>query len=166
MSASDALRNYSQKLLNQQTRRQKRPAGKKNQKPEKYLEGLVLKWAQGRGLDLHVVESKAVYSASAGRYLRGQTEAGMPDLIGNYQGLSVWIELKAPGRRGTLKAHQFEFLVAKAKAGCFACCTDSVYHVESLFKSFLDADDKSRVSMLLSDLPKPKCFDADDEDLF
>lgn len=166
MSVRDALRRYSQGLLDQEMRRQKRRPGRKNQRPEKDLERQVLEWAQVQGLDLHVVESKAVYSKAAGRYLRGQTASGMPDLIGTYRGLSVWIELKAQGRRGTLKEHQFVFLLGKAKAGCFACCTDSVDHVSNLFLNWLALDESSRIKLLLNDLPKRRDSSHDDEDLF
>jgi len=155
MSAKSALLNYHKKIWDKDKRTQSR-AGKKNDKPEKALEKSVLAWASSRNLFLHVVESKAVYSASAGRYLRGQAEAGLPDLIGNVLGLSVWIELKAKGRRGTLKEHQRAFLVRKIEQGCFACCVDSVDQLASLLSSYFNTPSSDRAQLLQNHLPKKR----------
>jgi hypothetical protein len=152
MSAKDALLKYHAKHAAGVKRTQSR-AGKKNGKPEKVLEKQVLTWASNHAIHLHVVESKAVYSASAGRYLRGQAEAGLPDLIGNIEGLSAWIELKAKGRRGTLKEHQREFLVRKIEQGCFAVCIDSVDQLASVLAAFLSTPSSDRVRLLLDHLP-------------
>ena len=157
MSAESALHNHHQKLWDQQKRRQKR-GSKKNAKPEKALEMLVLEWALQKGLFLHVIEAKAVYSAAAARYLRGQAEAGIPDLIGNFGAPSVWIELKAKGRRGTLKEHQRSFLVRKVKQGCFAVCVDSVNLLDTLLNAFLNSHGNDRVQMLIDSLPKIRSF--------
>ena len=161
MSAKSALLNYHARIWTSEKRSQSR-RGKKNDKPEKVLEKSVLSWALLNGLNLHVIESKAVYSASAGRYLRGQAEAGLPDLIGNIQGLSAWIELKAKGRRGTLKEHQRLFLIRKIEQGCFACCIDSVDQLAELFESYFNTHVSDRVQLLLDHLPKKRRLDSND----
>lgn len=140
-------------------------SARKNNKPEQSVVKEVLKWAKSRGLDLHVVESKAVYSASAGRYLHSQTSESLPDLLGNYQGLSVWIECKAKGRVSTLKEHQRAFLARKATQNCFACVTDSVKRLENYFDTFLTLLPEDRPTYLLSHL-KPKKPHSDESDLF
>lgn len=155
MSAEDALLKHHQKLLDREIRSAKR-GRKKNQKPEKELEKQILAACEQWGFDLHVVEAKAVYSEKAGRYLRGQTEAGLPDLVGNLEGLSVWIELKAPGRRSTLKEHQRAFLVRKIEAGCFAVCVDSAEGLYDLTRAFLSTRSSDRCQLLLDHLPKKR----------
>lgn len=165
MSAEDALKKYYARQMGSEKRRRK---GRKNGKPEKELERSVLQWASSQGIFLHVVEAKAVFSEKAQRYLRGQAEAGLPDLIGNHGSLSVWIELKAKGRRSTLKEHQREFLVAKIEQGCFACCVDSVEMLESLLVSFLSTGTSDRQLLLLNALPAKRNlpFEAADEVFF
>lgn len=154
MSAKDALNRYYKRQMGRDKRDQK--PKRKNAKPEKFLEKEVLAWASSKAIHLHVVEAKAVYSQSAGRYLRGQAEAGLPDLIGNIEGLSVWIELKAKGRRSTLKPHQQAFLIAKIEQGCFAACIDSVDQLESLLSTYFKTAFSDRAKLLLDHLPKKK----------
>jgi len=160
-----ALHRYYAKELEKEKRSRNR-ATKRNGKPEKELEKSILKWASQKAIHLHVIEAKAVYSQSAGRYLRGQAEAGIPDLIGNCGGLSMWIELKSPGRRGTLKQHQREFLVQKVKQGCFSCCVDSVEQLDRLLAAFLSTPFSGRVQLLLDHLPKSRHPSNHDDRLF
>ena len=150
--AQRALLNYHAKDAAKLSRKSSRQ-GRKNDKPEKVLEKQILIWAVNHGLSLHVVESKAVYSVAAGQYLRGQAEAGLPDLIGNLAELSVWIELKAKGRRGTLKEHQRDFLIRKVEQGSFASCIDSVDQLSELLSTFLSTAFSDRVRLLLHHLP-------------
>lgn len=126
-----------------------------NQKPEKEVEKSVLEYMKSLGCKLTVVESKAVFSQSSGRYLSGQTIAGFPDIVGlNSQGLFLGLELKALGRRSTLKNHQRLFLTQIIHSNGFACVTDSVSHLSSLYSKFLlETNLEKRQALLLQDLP-------------
>ncbi len=154
MSAEDALLKHHQRQWDK-IQKESRPK-RKNRKPEKLVEIEVLAWAKEMGMSLHVVESKAVYSRAAGRYLHSQTSESLPDLIGNFGEFSVWIELKARGRRSTLKDHQREFLVRKIQEGCFACCTDRMMHIDHLFQTWLKAGEMYRQKYLMDDLPRKR----------
>lgn len=165
MSVKDALNNYYKKQMGT-ANRQKR----KNKKPEKEVEKKVLAWAAKHGFDLQVFESKAVYSASAGRYLHSQASESVSDLIGNNQEIACYIELKAPGRRSTLKEHQLRFLQKKINQGCFACCVDSALMLEDTWSKWRSLKDKEQAKkFLLNYLPKKKqkkdAPQADDTDL-
>lgn len=156
MSAKEALHKYLKRQANIIDREMKGKK-RKNKKPEKETEKKVLNWCKKIGIDIHVIESKAVYSKKAGRYLKSQTSESLPDLIGNYEGIAVFIELKAYQRRRALKDHQRDFLIRKIKQDCFACCTDRVEHINDLFKDWLNLSSReSRINLLLSDLPKKR----------
>jgi hypothetical protein len=125
-------------------------------KEKTLVEPSILYWAKRNGFDLSVVDTSAVYNPYAGRYLRKQASESLPDVIGNFKELSVWIELKAPQKRRSIlqSPHQIAFLERKIKAGCFACVTDSVEHLSALWSGYLKAED--RVAFLISDLPRRK----------
>lgn len=102
----------------------------------------------------------------AKRYLRRQASESLPDIIGNYNHISVWIELKAPGQRGAINAkkslHQREFLVRKIQQGCFACVTDGPEHLRSLFFKWKNATSMiDRVAILMGDLPNKRLIPLD-----
>ena len=149
MSVKKALENYSRKHM-----------GIKRERPEKQVEKSVLEWCARSGFDISVVESKAVYSRSAGRYLRGQTEAGFSDLVGvTSTGRACFIELKAEGKRSTLKPHQYDFLLRKIKLGAFACCVDSVELIDSIYTRWLniiDIEPETAKAFLEDNLHKSK----------
>jgi len=130
--------------------------GKRNQSPEKDVEKQVMAEASRLGFDLHVIESKAVYSHKAGRYLRGQAEPGYSDLSGNHGHIAVYIELKARGRRSTLSDVQRDFLLKKIKQGCFAGCVDSPEMFESLWETWLITPEIDQIELLLNTLPVKK----------
>jgi hypothetical protein len=130
---------------------------KKNGKPEQLVVKAVMEWGKRVGCDLHIVESKAVYSKAAGRYLHTQTSESLPDIIGNWKDLSLWIEVKAKGRRSTLKPHQKDFLERKIQQGCFAVCVDDVQDLDLIFQKFQVATPGMiREGILLDHLPKKK----------
>lgn len=151
-STKAVLERYFTKQASISDRAMKR-GSKKNKKPEKDFEREFLPYATRLGFDLHVVESKAVYSQAAGRYLRSQTSESLPDVVGCHAGLSVWIELKAPGRLSTLKSHQKEFLEKKINQGCFACVTDSTAHFQFLWNAYIISPDDSKIQLLMDALP-------------
>ena len=158
----DALNRHHDKLHKQNERRSS-GVSRKNGKPEQLVVKAILQWAQGRGLDLHVVESKAVYSKAAGRYLHSQISESLSDLIGNYQGFAIYVEVKAKGRASTLKEHQRLFLSRKATQGCFATVADSVEVLALRFEAWLMLSPEKRPGYLLKFLQPKK---ADDKPLF
>lgn len=154
MSVEDALRKYSTRAFKKEERSRK--PRRKNKTPERDVQKLVMSWLKANGFSCNVVESKAVWSQKAGRYLKGQTEAGVSDIFGSTpNGLACFIELKAPGKRATLKEHQRQFLKSKIEVGAFAICTDSV---EYLIEAWLGFEHHkalgSHVDFLLKQLPK------------
>lgn len=139
---------------------------RKNKKPEKELESKLLPVLKMHGIFASVVESKAVYSAGAGRYLSGQAASGFPDIVGcNNQGAFLAIELKAPGRRSTVRPSQRQFLLNVIAHNGFAVVTDSVDHFVQLYSRWILIDSALKKSILLNDLPKEKAA-KDDGQLF
>lgn len=155
MSVGDALLKYSKRQLRGKTNGKPR---KKNSSPEKEVEKEVLEWCQKLGIDVNVIESKAVYSVAAGRYLRGQVSTGFPDLVGNTRdGIAVYVELKARGRLSTVKAHQLEFITRKIRQGAFACVVDGSGRLGDLFSRWSLLIKQSRTeaeNYLIKSLPK------------
>lgn len=130
----------------------------RNSGPEKYVETEVLSWANRMGFDLTVVDTSAVWNPIANRYLRRQASESLPDLIGNYGSLSVWIELKAPGKRSAINSqkHQRHFLIRKIKQGCFAVVTDGVAHLSQIWHKYKAAQHFDRKAILIEDLPQER----------
>lgn len=163
MSAENALKNYSKKILGQG----KRKTRGKNKRPEKSTEKQCMDWFHEHGFSMHVVEAKAVYSQSAGRYLSGQVAAGFSDAAGCApDGIGCFVEFKAKGRLSTLRPQQREFLKAKILRGCFSCVVDSCEKLSELYSRW--KKEKRRgpeygISYLMGELPKDKI--SKDKDL-
>lgn len=155
MSAQDALNKYYAKQLREFTKKPK----KKNQSPEADFKKEAMAWLNSKGFSVHSIESKAVWNPKANRYIRGQTDSGFSDLVGvtPTYGVACFIELKAPGRRSTLKEHQKHFLISKIDKMAFAICTDSIAHIDGIFMRWQDAfmrqDFMEAKKLLLQDLP-------------
>ena len=160
MSVKLALEKYSRRAAGVKRKRQ---SNQGNASPEKEVEKEVLEWARKADFDLSVVESKATYSLSAGRYLHGNAEAGFPDLVGNtpmcHGSIACFIELKAKGKINTIRPGQVEFLSRKIKRGCFAVCVDSAESLANHYRHWHNLLLESQVlaiDYLLSVLPKYK----------
>ena len=125
--------------------------------PEKQVELEIISWGSRNGFDLTVVDTSAVWNPMAGRYLSKQASESLPDMIGNYGGLSVWIELKAPGRRCVINSkssqHQRAFLMRKIKQGCFAVVSDGEAHLRSIWDKYRQASQFEKPAVLIADLP-------------
>lgn len=164
MSAKLALEKYLRRSAGLGKKRErkdkKRSSISTERSPEKEVEKEALVWCKSKGFDISVVESKAVYSRAAGRYLRGQTEAGFSDLVGvTNDGRAVFIELKAKGKLSTLKPHQYDFLLRKIKLGAFACCIDSASlldEVHSKWSHLIEIEPEMAKKYLEEILPKSK----------
>lgn len=123
--------------------------------PEKAFQNALLKHMRSLGFDVTYMDSStfgvAVNISKTGEY-------GISDLVGNIGSLSVWVEVKAPGRLKSLKVHQYMFLRRKLEAGCFACCVDSIERFDELWKLFQSADFPGE---LIEELPtNPQIKDA------
>lgn len=119
--------------------------GRKNKSPEKEVVKELLNWLKDNKFDVHVVESKAVYSVAAGRYLSGQTDAGMSDIVGcTPEGVACFIEAKAKNKLSTLSLIQQDFLIKKATRGCFAIHTDSVERLKKIYEHWVMAREKNK----------------------
>jgi len=106
-------------------------------KPEKLVETDVMCWLKSNGFSCHVVESKAVYSKAAGRYLRGMAARGFLDIVGNDKlGAACFIELKAKGKRSTLRPAQHEFIIDKICTNAFAVVVDSAELLSSYYEKW------------------------------
>lgn len=143
MSAKDALNKYYQR----QMPKPQKPR-RKNQKPEAELEKHIKALFIELKFSMNKVEAKAVYNPHAGTYLRGQTEAGVSDWVGcTPDGCGCFVEVKAPGRRSTLKQHQRIFLETKIKLGAFAACVDST---ELLYSTWTEWQHRRLMDPMLS----------------
>jgi hypothetical protein len=132
----------------------KRPTGRKNNKPERQLQKQMIEALKQIGVFAFHVESKAVYSASAGAYLNSQTVVGCADILGvTPQGQFLAVEVKSPGRRSTLREAQCDFLTNVIERGGFAVCSDSLEHLLALYSEWLTTDLCSRAPLLRRDLP-------------
>jgi len=122
------------------------------------------------GFDLNGVEAKAVWNPREGRYMSTQAAPGFPDLCGSGpDGESVWIEVKAKGKRHTIRHAQFEFLLNKIKRNCFAICSDNAEYAIAAFNKWKALNNLDRQNFLISELPKAIKFlecANDDENLF
>jgi hypothetical protein len=153
-STLKALNNFMAKDARKKAPKKNRST--KNKSPEKALVKLLITEAKAMGMELAVVDSAAVFSVSAGCYLGSQTSESLPDLIGDDDmGRVIYLEAKAPGKRSTLKPHQYDFLKRKIERGCFACCSDNPKHFRRLYEAWLDLDRLARARYLLEDLPVP-----------
>lgn len=151
----NSINKYNEKHIKKDTL-----SKRKNSKPEKELEKQIMPYLKQAGIFCWVVDSSAVYSKSAGRYLYSQSDVGTPDLLGvNSQGQFVAVELKAPGRRSSLKEHQRQFLIRIIEHHGFAMCCDSVQSFLDLYASWLAAPVNNRQAILLNSLPRRR--DAD-----
>ena len=156
MSVKDALDNYSRRYLGIKKKR----TNKKNKQPEREVQKEVLAWCSATGFDVSVVESKAVYSRSAGRYLRGQATAGFSDLAGvTPDGTGCFIELKAPNKLSTFRHAQYDYLCSKIRKGAFGCCVDSVCLLADLYRVWVNLKKNNtteHIDFLLQEIPKPR----------
>lgn len=101
---------------------------RRNAKPEKAVQDEALLWMRMQGWDVEIFEAKATYDPKRGIYRQQAMKSGVVDCLGNTNnGIGVAIEFKAPGRLGTLKDNQREFLERKIDSRCFAVVVDSSY---------------------------------------
>ena len=144
-----SIERYSAKQL-----KQNKPS-RKNKKPEQEVVKALLSWLQMNGFHAFRVESQAAYNPNSGHYTSSFAPTGCSDILGTTPcGRSLYLEVKAPGKRSTLKNHQRDFLLEGIRRGSLACCSDSVQHFQNLYDSWLLTDERS--DLLTKDLPLSK----------
>lgn len=117
--------------------------GLRNQKPEKRVEAQVLYYLRARGWNMDVVESKAVFSKGAGKYIKGMATPGFSDLVGVCPGgRAAYIELKAPKSARTVRADQRLFLTRKIESEAFAAVIWSIEELERVMSGYAEAGNK------------------------
>jgi len=104
------------------------------------------------GWSMTIIEARANFSEESQRYTSGAVAAGYPDLSGNMaDGRAVFIEVKAKGKRSTIRPAQHQFLIGKISSNCFAACIDSIECFEKLFSEWKNS--QNRKALLLKELP-------------
>lgn len=91
---------------------------------------------------------------------------GTPDLMGVCpNGYFHANEVKAPGKRSSLRPNQREFLMRVILNNGFAICSDSVEHTKKLYDKWIKEKElKKKRDLLIQDLPVKRSKDrADDE---
>jgi hypothetical protein len=157
----NAVEKWSQRQLPMATYK------KKNKKPEAdFMLELKKYLNETLNYSVDIVESKGVFNEEAGRYMHGKTRPGFPDICGNTQdGQAVWIEVKAPGKRSTLRPDQREFLIEKIASNSLALVVDSIEYLNAALDGYRKANAKQ--AYLLKQLPNeaPRHIKARGSDL-
>jgi hypothetical protein len=133
-----------------------------HEKPEKHITlPLVLRECQKLGMKMFKVDASS-YDVRTGRMGSGnQVQAGFPDLCGiGPGGESLWIELKAPGKRYNLSDLQYEFLknAILHAPGVFATVVDSPGNLLEIWQKWISSGKSSEV--LLKYLPRHERLQA------
>jgi hypothetical protein len=139
---------------------------RQNESPEAdFVHEKLIPFCREAGIKIFKYESKAMFSESMGAYIKGVVPVGHSDLAGRFtNGVAVYLEAKAPGRRSRLKPHQREFLVDAIRDNCFAACVDNISDLKDLILRYNRAENK--VALLLSALPPETEANHDSGKLF
>lgn len=130
----DAPESTKNALLKSISTSAKRPT-RKNKKPERDLQKKIFSWCREAGMHVYITDRG--YWGRIGMLYSCPFAQGHSDISGNDKdGLSVYIEVKAPGRIKTLKSDQREFLKERIKEKCFATVTDDLEKLKSLYFKF------------------------------
>lgn len=148
---------------------------RRNAKPEKEVEKVCLEWMRAVGWSVEIYEAKSTWSPEAGAWINQSMKAGTCDCMGSTgDGHSVAIEFKAPGCLSSFnsikRTRQREFIVRKIESNCFACVTDSLVRLQTIYGTWLDLKQRNFPDLarqyLMSQLPKKKSGRDDDSELF
>jgi len=131
-------------------------------KPENQVYQAVVIWSRINNFWLHRIESKATYSSRLKMYTYNTpAPKGFPDVCGlGPNGEPVFIELKAKGKRSTLRIEQYQFLKTAIERQAFAVCIDDIDDLATQYQTYTsllkDSGYKEAAKYLLSRLPVPK----------
>jgi hypothetical protein len=164
MSYKDRVKKAIDLYIERESPQQKKPS-RKNRTPEKDFVKELLRHLRSIGWSVDVVDSAAVYSKEAGMYLNSMARVGMSDIVGNMpNGIAVYIEAKAHGKRSTVRPDQREFLISKIDTNCFAIVCDSIEYFDRSFNEW--GISLSKKAYLLKELPELSGRWADDGPIF
>lgn len=176
-STKDALDRYyakQAKIIDREMNPDKR---KRYKAPEKKAVREILDWAAEYGFDLDVIEASKYDRHMQSMGEEDKVPVGFSDLCGvDRFGFACYIEVKANGRRSTVRPHQLDFLIRKIKSGAFACVADSAKYAHELYHRWIvcklrvrelsvlkpmsvaeySGGEKNPVTLLLESLPKKK----------
>lgn len=140
-----AMERHHQKLL-------PKPARAPSTNPERAFAHQLLKHMRANGFSMDIVDS-STFNKQAGYHTQSVHTVGFSDLVGCcLEGRAIYIEVKAPGKRNTLRPAQRVFLTAKINSNAFAIVCDSLQSFDVQWASFLLSVDRKRY--LLDQLPK------------
>lgn len=162
MSAAKALQRFMEKAARRATPKARKTQGR----PEKAVQLACVSWMRSNGFAVNNIEAKGQWSPKAQRFLRGPTDPGVPDILGTTpQGYACACEIKAPGRKSTLRTNQRLYLVSVIERGGFGVCTDSVADLEKTHAEWTHRramDPQLGRAYLLRQLPQAKDENTDD----
>ena len=136
---------------------------RRNDKPEERVVEMLMEFYRQNGFFMRRYESKA--KNINGVWRTSGVETGTPDLMGVCpRGYFHACEVKAKGRRSTVREEQRDFLMNVIKRGGFACVGDSVEFVRGLYDKFFKLSSKSsRRELLIEAIPKSRqAYDESD----
>ena len=99
---------------------------RRNAHPEKDVEKACVQLMRSWNWVVQIIESKACYNPSVGRWIGQSAKQGTSDCLGvTSTGVAVAIEFKADGKLSTLRENQREFLIERINQYSFAVVVDS-----------------------------------------
>lgn len=126
---------------------------RRNKKPEKLVEAECLFWMRQQRWSVQVIESKA--TLSNGVWRNQAVSAGTCDCIGTMpDGISVYIEFKAPGKLKTFNREknirQREYIKSKIHMNAFSTVVDSVELLEQIYTTWqkMETPEEKRLFLL------------------
>ena len=137
----------------------------KNRKPEvRFIQLELLPYLRQIGCDVEIIESKAVWSPSAKRYLKGMSEPGHSDIAGNLpNGMAIYVEAKSPLSKITpskLRDDQWVFLMRKINTNAFAVVVNNVEDLHEMLCHWTGLVEENKLAQareyLVSKLPKKR----------
>jgi hypothetical protein len=129
---------------------------RKNNNPEELVVKSLQYYFNTCGFFVCGYESKAKFINGVWR--TSGLNVGTPDLIGvDNEGYFMAVEVKAKGKRSTLRREQREFLTKTIMCGGLGICADSVEYFQEVYEEWkkLDSVNERRI-LLMSKLPAPR----------
>lgn len=127
----------------------------KNKAPEKDVEKELDAYWLAAGFFINRYESKA--KNIGGVWRSSGLEFGTPDRLGcDRSGYFIAVEVKAKGKRSSLREEQRIFLIKIIERGGFGLCCDSLEYFKKHYKMWTGLSGKIRVDYLMALLPGAK----------
>lgn len=135
-SPKAALDKYFQKQIPKLTSK------RRNLKPEKEVERACMPWMRAQGWDVQIYEAKNTYDPRRQQWSSKSMQAGTVDCQGLMpNGIFVAIEFKAHGKLRTFNRarnqRQKDYIIQKIGSNAFACVTDSLPLLQSIYNGYL-----------------------------